>query len=536
MIDIEKYNSLNLVILTCIALCFILSVQSYAQHRYKVEITDTIIQSFQGIQNKIDLESIYFYQFNKEGDKFIALFAEKIDKAKKIDKINLRIIKPTLYVEEQFENKRIFLYTVTGYSLDNYWHHKIKYKTMLQDYGKDISFLLKTYLGDIKSTETDFFPIKIEVDSNNNTINIPYVSDIFSFDYDVFFDDDILNILIHYSEFYCTNHYRIIDSSLKIVNKYARNHYNTSGFSKLYPRGEFYFVDDKYLYEIDLFNFKKTKLFTVPERSVMMDITNVFLGNANNYLIYENYDPNKKVVLSYEHGTRIYKSYPKNFLIKFKEKQVSNPLMIQKGFKYCTDYKAVSLRDTLYSTWYEIEDKFKGVFNDIPDGHEYRIMFNKYDGLHWLKPVEIVNKNDKYSKEKKDDPFLYPIGIFILHGKLYVFWMYNNNSTINKYFQIYYSCSTDGASWSLPKEIEKNIELLSYYNQNNSNLHLLISKDNSKKFYYVFDGDNFDNMGIVIDEKSQNEKILVNNNKIFIFWEPPQKKILKYKIKSFTNN
>ena len=91
------------------------------------------------------MESIYFYQSNKEGDKFIALFAEKIDKAKKIDKTNLRIIKPTLYIEEQYENKRIFLYTVIGYSLDNYWQHKITYKTLLQDYGEDISFLLQTY-------------------------------------------------------------------------------------------------------------------------------------------------------------------------------------------------------------------------------------------------------------------------------------------------------------------------------------------------------------------------------------------------------
>lgn len=482
------------------------------------------------------MESIYFYQSNKEGDKFIALFAEKIDKAKKIDKTNLRIIKPTLYIEEQYENKRIFLYTVIGYSLDNYWQHKITYKTLLQDYGEDISFLLQTYLRDIKSTETNFFPIKINVDSNENTINIPYVPDIFNFDYDVFFNDEVLNILIHYSEFYCTNHYRIIDSSLKIVNKYVRNRYNASGFSKLYPEGKFYFVDDKYLYEIDLINFKKTKLFTIPEQSFKTDIINIFLGNANNYLVYENYDPKKKVVLSYEHGTRIYRSYKKHFLLRFKEKQVSNPLMIQKGFKYCTDFKSASLGDTLYSIWYEIKDKFKGVFNDIPDGHEYRIMFNKYDGLHWLDPVEIVNKNDKYSKEKTDDPFLYPLGIYILHGKLYVFWSYNNNSTKNKNSKIYYSCSSDDTSWSYPIEMEKNIELLSFYNQNNSNLHLLISKDNNEKFYYVFDGYNFDNMGIVIDEKSQNEKILVNNNKTIIFWETLQEKKLKYKIKSFTNN
>ena len=536
IIFLKKYNFLKPILLICIALYFFCSVHCYAQHQYEVEITDTIIQSFKGIEHKIDLESIYFYQPDKESDKFIALFVEKIDKTKKIDKTNLRVIKPTLYVEEQYENRRIFLYTVIGYSLDNHWQHKIKYKTLLQDYGKDISFLLQTYLGDIKSTETDFFPIRIKVDSNDNSINIPYVSRIFSFDYDVFFDDNVPNILIHYSEFYCTSHYRIIDSNLKIVNKYARNQYSSSGFSKLYPGGEFYFVDDKYLYEVNLKNYEKTKLFAVPERSAGMDITDIFFGNTINYLVYENFDPEKKAVLDFNNGILSYRYYQKNFLLKFNERQVANPLMVQKGFKYCSDFKSVSSGDTLYSIWYEIEDKFKGVFNDIPDGHDSRIMFNKYDGTHWLKPVEIVNEKEKYTKDRKRQSLFYPLEIFILHNKLYVFWMYEDNSTTNKYSKIFYNWSMDGLRWSLPIETEKNIELLSSYNQNNSTLHLLIGKDNNEKYYYVFDGVKFDNTGIAIDEKSQNEKIFVNDTKAYIFWEIPQKKILKYKTKSIANN
>ncbi|MBL7128857.1 MAG: hypothetical protein ISS16_07720 [Ignavibacteria bacterium] len=535
-IDFKKYNFLKSVFLICMALYFNRSVHCYAQHQYGVEIADTIIQSFKGIEKQINLESIYFYQNNIGGDKFIALFAEKIDKTKKIDKTNLRIIKPTLYVEEQYEDTRIFLYTVIGYLLDDHWQHKVKYKTLLQDYGKDITFLLQTYLEDIKSTETDFFPIKIVVDSNYSSINIPYFSNIFDFDYDVFFDDDIFNILIHYSEFYCTNHYRIIDDNLNIVNKYARNHYKVSGFSKLYTSGEFYFVDDKYLYEIDLRNYKKTRLLTIPERSARMDITDIFLGNKNNYLIYENFDSEKKAVLDVNDGILSYRYYQKNFLLKFNERQVADSIMVQKGYKYCADFKSVSSNDTLYSVWSEEEEKFKGVFNNIPGGHVYRIMFNKYDGLNWLESVEIVNENKKYSKEIRDDSFFYPIGIFKLHEKLYIFWMYLNNSTKDKYSKVYYNWSIDCVNWSLPIEIVENKELLSSYNQNNSTLHLLIGNSNNEKYYYVFDGINFDNQGIIIKEKSQNEKIFANDTKTYILWETPQKKILKYKIKNIPNN
>ncbi len=237
-----------------------------------------------------------------------------------------------------------------------------------------------------------------------------------------------------------------------------------------------------------------------------------YYNDKRKYFVYKDNNAYRKFVVGI---TKIRRAYSKDFLLENEEDEISKPCMVQKGRKESRGFSAILLNDTLYSVWQERSKKSFGWIDLIPTPYSNEIVFSKFDGDKWQEPMIIVSSDEpKTSIESL-------VGIYLLDDKFYVFWKHNLDKESNYEHGIYYKWSSDQKNWSNLSKIDKKMGFIVSQFSTKENIHFLTKeRENSDKTsYYIFDGINCKNMGIVIEEHSYSEKIILDrNNNAYIFW------------------
>lgn len=228
--------------------------------------------------------------------------------------------------------------------------------------------------------------------------------------------------------------------------------------------------------------------------------------------------------------TDISREYRKNYIIKIDSNKISKPEIIQQESRiFSRGLKGVLSKDTLYVVWQERKKNSFRWIDFIPTGYSNEILFSKYDGKQWTEPLVVVEDNEP------KDIIESLIGLYRINNKFFVFWTFHkflSEEKESKYEAgIYYKWSYDLKNWSPLMKIKDNIgNFIVAQCSTNKNIHLLSKeKENSTRTNYsIFDGEKLLNLGIVIDEESYYERIILDNeNNVYIFWRSYESDELK---------
>ncbi|MCP4704167.1 MAG: hypothetical protein GY865_06125 [candidate division Zixibacteria bacterium] len=247
------------------------------------------------------------------------------------------------------------------------------------------------------------------------------------------------------------------------------------------------------------------------------------LKNAD-YLVYEDWRY-RKFVLSIDNMNRI---FSKHYLIENKNGETLEAKMISKPGRTRNRYfHSILNHDTLYTVWQEYKKKLFAWADFLPIPYSESFLFSKYDGKNWKEPLEIK------SVELEEHQFEYPIGVYVINEKFFVFWVHSYFKENKSCRDIYYIYSPDQVNWSQPVQIGESLTQMSFSKDgfwsavasSDGILHILAqgANDRKTKYYCTFNGYDWRNHGPVIDELSSDEKLrLDNDGNIFIFWRAGQ--------------
>ena len=170
--------------------------------------------------------------------------------------------------------------------------------------------------------------------------------------------------------------------------------------------------------------------------------------------------------------------------------------------------------DTLFAVWEEHPEKHRML---------HPIMFATFADGNWCEPYVVTYEEDRTW------PGLFPLGLCRIGERIFVFWCVFDSDVPNTYF---YSWTTDYEYWSKPRSLDEGIvnRLPSYESfqpsgpsseqSDGSGLYMLLrdGQDPTKVELFFFDGQQWENLGLIIDEQCADRRLMRHDGKLYAFW------------------